>query len=178
MEALLQETNEELARKIEKLTEILHDRKRVCVIDTHTNMPHVRVMEAKAKAKAKTVRIQNKRYLIGVQPHNCTVQLDFGGVKIHILDKEVSLRVDMYYPMTCHNFDIWMIPVDKKQEYSIDLKYTDDIQYTSEKIKYIDNLYITNKLCEKPVNNTYNSWLAWVTQHAGMFGLEINNQSL
>lgn len=142
----------QLNKRLDEMKEKLHNLTRICVIDTHTNVPHYRVMEANVDKP----RIKNKDTLIGVKPNNCTVKLDFGGVKIPILDREVSLRICMYFPMTCHNFDIWMTPIDSEQDYSIELKYTDDDAYTSRKIRDIKN---------------HNDELVYVIQNMGMFGL-------
>ena len=149
----LKEESDTITKRLNDLGEILYNRTRICITDTHTNLPHYRVIEASSASKQCE---KNKSHLIGVKPINCNVKLDFGGIKIPILDREVSLYIIMQYPMLYHNFDIWMIPIDAEQDYSIELKYTDDTEYTSKKIRDINN---------------YNEELACIIQNMGMFGL-------
>ena len=149
----LQKESDTITKRLNELNEILYNRTRVCVIDTHTNVSHYRVIEATSNLVSKPF-VKHRSHLIGVKPINCNVKLDFGGVKIPILDREVSLRVSMQFPMTCHNFDIWMTPIDSEQDYSIELKYTDDTEYTSKRIRDINN----------------HNELACVIQNLGMFG--------
>ena len=150
----LQEECDILTKRLKEITQKLYDRNRICTFKTYTNVDNVIVLESQAHIICRPFE-PHTEYLIGVKPNNCTVKLDFGGVKIPILDREVSLRISMHTRMLYHSFYAWLTPIDTEKDYSIELKFTDDLEYTSKEIRDIQN----------------NNILAEVIQMEGMYGI-------
>lgn len=144
-----------IKKRLDEINEKLYHRKRKCTYKTHTNTPEVIILESNANIICKTL-VPHTSYLIGVKPNNCTVKFDFGGVMIPILDKEVSLQINMNLRMYCHSFYAWLTPINPKKDYSIELKFSDDLRYTSNKIRDIQN----------------NNVLAEIIQIEGMYGVK------
>ena len=139
----LQEEKKKLEQKkrildseIYNIDEKIYNYNRSSIIDKYQNIPIIRLIEPNQNILPE---IKDKKYLIGVKSNNCNVTLIFGKTKIPIYNKNIYCRIDMYYPSSYDIFDIIIEPIIQNQDYSIELKYTDDTLYTNVAIRDIEN---------------------------------------
>lgn len=136
--SLLQEIIDRNYEKLNILKEIVYNFKRKCVVDIHENISNYRVIDSNIN---NVTPLNNKTYLIGIKSNNCNVTLDLGGIILPIQNKEIFCCINIYCKMH-HNFDILISVIDVDKDYSIELKYSDDTQFTNQKIHDSDKILL------------------------------------